>query len=28
VGEMDQFSGGPEPWTISTVTAEARERVG
>jgi hypothetical protein len=28
VGEMDQFSGGPEPWTISTVTAEARETVG
>jgi hypothetical protein len=28
VGEMDQFTGGPEPLTISTVTAEARERVG
>lgn len=28
VGEMDQFSGGPRPWTIQAVTAEARERVG
>lgn len=28
VGEMDQFSGGPGPWTIQSVTAQARERVG
>lgn len=28
VGEMDQFSSGPGPWTIQSVTAEARERVG
>jgi hypothetical protein len=25
---MDQFAGGPEPWTIQSVTADARERVG
>jgi hypothetical protein len=28
VGEMDQFSGGPGPWTIQAVMAEAREQVG